>query len=237
MINPALFARVPYDPVRDFDPVGLAVTSTTVLVVNPAVPAKTVDELVALIRANPGKYNYASAGSGTSSHLAGEQFRLSLDLDIVHIPYTGGAPAIASVVAGHTPIGLVAPGVAIPLLADGKVRALAVTSAARAQTLPGVATMAEAGHPGIEGESWVGIRRTGGYAEGHRRHAQWRDRSNHCAARHEGTPGRARLRSRRKHARGVCGPHQGRARDLAQGDPRSRHQADVRAHLAAGAGP
>jgi tripartite-type tricarboxylate transporter receptor subunit TctC len=157
VINPALFARVPYDPVRDFDPVGLAVTSTTVLVVNPTVPAKTVDELVALIRANPGKYNYASAGSGTSSHLAGEQFRLSLDLDIVHIPFSGGAPAIASVVAGHTPIGLVAPSVVIPLLEDGKVRALAVTSAARAQTLPGVATMAEAGHPGIEGESWVGF--------------------------------------------------------------------------------
>jgi tripartite-type tricarboxylate transporter receptor subunit TctC len=157
VINPALFARVPYDPVRDFDPVGLAVTSTTVLVVNPTVPAKTVDELIALIRANPGKYNYASAGSGTSSHLAGEQLRLSLDLDIVHVPYTGGAPAIASVVAGHTPIGLVAPGVVIPLLADGKVRALAVTSAARAQTLPGVATMAEAGHPGIEGEGWVGF--------------------------------------------------------------------------------
>jgi tripartite-type tricarboxylate transporter receptor subunit TctC len=116
VINPALFARVPYDPVPDFDPVGLAVTSTTVLVVNPTVPAKTVDELVALIRANPGKYNYASAGSGTSSHLAGEQLRLSLDLDIVHIPFSGGAPAIASVVAGHTPIGLVAPSVVIPLL-------------------------------------------------------------------------------------------------------------------------
>jgi tripartite-type tricarboxylate transporter receptor subunit TctC len=156
-INPALFARVPYDAVRDFDPISLAITSTTALVVNPTVPAKTVDELIALIRANPGKYNYASAGSGTSSHLAGEQFRLSLDLDIVHIPYGGGAPAIASVVAGHTPIGFVAPNVAIPQLGDGKVRALAVTSAARAQTLPDVATMAEAGHPGIEGENWVGF--------------------------------------------------------------------------------
>jgi tripartite-type tricarboxylate transporter receptor subunit TctC len=128
-----------------------------VLVVNPQVPAKTVDELVALIRANPGKYNYASAGSGTSSHLAGEQFRLSLGLDIVHIPFTGGAPAIASVVAGHTPIGLVAPNVAIPQIQDGKVRALAVTSAARAQTLPDVATLAESGHLGIEGDSWVGF--------------------------------------------------------------------------------
>jgi len=157
VVNPALFGKVPYDPVRDFEPIGLAVTSTTVLVVNPQVPAKTINELVALIRANPGKYNYASAGSGTSSHLAGEQLRLSLGLDIVHIPFTGGAPAIASVVAGHTPIGLVAPNVAIPQIQDGKVHALAVTSAGRAQTLPGVATLAESGHPGIEGDSWVGF--------------------------------------------------------------------------------
>jgi tripartite-type tricarboxylate transporter receptor subunit TctC len=157
VINPSLFAKVPYDPVRDFDPVGLAVTSTTVLVVNPAVSANTVDELIALIRQSPGTYNYASAGAGTSSHLAGEQFRLSLDLDIVHIPYTGGAPAIASVVAGHTPVGFVAPNVAIPQLEDNKVRALAVTSPTRAQAMPDVPTMAEAGHPGIDGENWVGF--------------------------------------------------------------------------------
>jgi tripartite-type tricarboxylate transporter receptor subunit TctC len=157
VINPSLFAKVPYDPVRDFDPVGLAVTSTTVLIINPSVPADTVDELIALIRQSPGTYNYASAGAGTSSHLAGEQFRLSLNLDIVHIPYTGGAPAVASVVAGHTPIGFVAPNVAIPQIADNKVRALAVTSPARSQTMPDVPTMAEAGHPGIEGENWVGF--------------------------------------------------------------------------------
>jgi len=156
-INPALFVRVPYDPVRDFDPISLAVTSTTVLVVNPAVPARTVDALIALIRANPGKYNYASAGAGSTSHLVGEQLRLSLGLDIVHIPFNGGAPAIASVIAGHTPIGFVVPSVAVPQLQDGKVRALAVTSAARAQTMPDVATMAESGHPGIEGENWVGF--------------------------------------------------------------------------------
>jgi tripartite-type tricarboxylate transporter receptor subunit TctC len=156
-VNPALFAKVPYDPVRDFEPISLAVSSTTVLVVNPSVTANTVDELIALIRASPGTYNYASAGAGTTSHLAGEQLRLSLDLDIVHIPYGGGAPAIASVVAGHTPIGFVAPSVAIPQLQDGKVRAIAVTSAVRAQTLPDVPTMTEAGHPGIEGESWVGF--------------------------------------------------------------------------------
>ncbi len=156
-INPALFVRVPYDPVKDFDPISLAVSSTTVLVVNAAVPAKTLDELIALIRSNPGKYNYASAGSGTTSHLVGEQLRISLDLDMVHIPYNGGAPAMASVIAGHTPIGLVAPNVVLPQLQDGKVRVLAVTSPTRALTLPDVPTMTEAGHPGIVGESWVGF--------------------------------------------------------------------------------
>ena len=98
VVNPTLFDKIPYDPYKDFDPVTLATTSTTVLLVNPSVPAETVKELVALVRANPGKYSYASAGAGTQSHLAGEQFRLSLGLDLVHVPFSGGGPAIASVI-------------------------------------------------------------------------------------------------------------------------------------------
>jgi len=86
VINPALFNRLPYDPLKDFDPVSLAVTSTTVIVVNPSLTASTVGELVALIRANPGKFTYSSAGTGTTSHLAGEQFRLAFGLDLVHVP-------------------------------------------------------------------------------------------------------------------------------------------------------
>jgi tripartite-type tricarboxylate transporter receptor subunit TctC len=157
VINPALFERIPYDPVKDFDPVSLAVTSTTVLVVNPNLQASNVSELVALIRANPGKYSYASAGTGTTSHLAGEQFRLAFAPDLVHVPFGGGAPAMASVVAGHTPIGMGAPAVAVPLVNDGKLRALAVTSKVRTQTLPEVPTMAESGYPDIAGDSFVGF--------------------------------------------------------------------------------
>lgn len=157
VINPALFDRIPYDPVNDFDPVSLAVTSTTVIVVNADLPAANIKELVALIRANPGKYSYASAGTGTTSHLAGEQFRLALAPDLVHVPFGGGAPAMASVVAGHTPIGMGAPAVAVPLINDGKLRALAVTSRARTQTLPNVPTMTEGGYPEIEGDSFVGF--------------------------------------------------------------------------------
>jgi tripartite-type tricarboxylate transporter receptor subunit TctC len=157
VINPALFERVPYDPVNDFDPVSLAVTSTTVIVVNADLPVSSMKDLVALIRANPGKYSYASAGTGTTSHLAGEQFRLALALDLVHVPFGGGAPSMASAVAGHTPIAFGAPTVAVPLVNDGKLRALAVTSKARTQSLPHVPTMTESGMPEIEGDSFVGF--------------------------------------------------------------------------------
>src|ERR1700674_230220 len=157
VINPSLFDRVPFDPVKDFDPVSLAVTSSTVFAVNPALPASTVAELIALIRANPGKFSYASAGTGTTSHLAGEQFRLALALDIVHVPFSGGAPSFASVVAGHTPVGFGSPTVAVPLIRDGRLRALAVTSKVRTLTLPDVPTMTEAGYPDIEGDTFVGF--------------------------------------------------------------------------------
>ena len=157
VVNPTLFARVPYDPIKDFQPVTLAVASTTVVTVNPSVPAKTVKELVDLIKANPGKYSFGSAGAGTQAHLAGEQFRLSLGLDLVHIPFGGGGPAVAAVVAGHTPISFVSPQAAMQHVREGTVRALAVTSKTRSQIFPDVPTMAEAGYPEIEGDGWVGI--------------------------------------------------------------------------------
>jgi len=157
VVNPTLFARVPYDPIKDFDPVTLAVASTTVLTVNPSVPAKTVKELVDLIKANPGKYSFGSAGAGTQAHLAGEQFRRSLGLDLVHVPFGGGGPAVAAVVAGHTPISFVSPQAAMQHVREGTVRALAVTSKTRSQIFPDVPTMAEAGYPEIEGDGWVGI--------------------------------------------------------------------------------
>jgi tripartite-type tricarboxylate transporter receptor subunit TctC len=157
VVNPTLFDKIPYDPDKDFDPVTLAVTSTTVLTVNPMVPAKTVKELVDLIRANPGKYSYSSAGVGTQAHLAGEQFRLSLALDLVHVPFNGGGPAIGAVVGGHTPVGFTSPAASIAQIREGNVRALAVTGSKRSRILPDVPTMAEAGYPQIEGDSWVGV--------------------------------------------------------------------------------
>jgi tripartite-type tricarboxylate transporter receptor subunit TctC len=157
VVNPTLFDKIPYDPDKDFDAVTLAVTSTTVLTVNPTVPATTVKELVEVIRANPGKYSYSSAGAGTQSHLAGEQFRISLGLDLVHVPYNGGGPAILAVVGNHTPIGFSSPAAALPQIRQGSVHALAITSRQRSAILPDVPTMAEAGYPNIEGDSWVGV--------------------------------------------------------------------------------
>jgi len=157
VVNPTLFERVPYDPYKDFEPVTLAVSSTTVLTVNPSVPARSVADLVALIRSGSVKYSFASGGTGAQPHLAGEQFRLSLGLDLVHVPFNGGGPAIAAVVAGHTPIGFNALTPALPQIKDGKLRALAVTSQTRSQILPDVPTMTEAGYPDIEGDSWVGV--------------------------------------------------------------------------------
>src|SRR5439155_7493147 len=148
---------LPFDPVKDFEPVSLAVSSTTVLTVNPAVPARTVSELVELIRANPGKYNFASAGAGSQAHLAGEQFRISLGLDLVHVPYGGGGPAVAATVAGHAPVAFSSPAASLPQIAAGKVRALAITRKIRSPILADVPTMAEAGFPAIEGDSWVGV--------------------------------------------------------------------------------
>src|SRR5713101_5358764 len=157
VVNPTLFDRVPYDPYKDFEPVTLAVSSTTVLTVNPSVPATNVAELVALIRSGAVKYSFASGGTGAQPHLAGEQFRLSLGLDLVHVPFNGGGPAIAAVVAGHTPIGFNALTPAVPQIKEGKLRALAVTSKTRSQILPDVPTMTEAGYPDIAGDSWVGL--------------------------------------------------------------------------------
>ena len=127
------------------------------LSVNPSVPAKTVQELVALIRANPGKYSFATGGVGTQPHLVGEQLRLSLGLDLVHVPFPGGGPAVASLIAGHTPIGVNVVTPIVPHLKDGTLRVLAVASKTRSQLLPDVPTLAEAGYPDIEGDSWVGV--------------------------------------------------------------------------------
>ena len=157
VINPALYDKIPYDARKSFDPVTLAVSTTVVLAVHPSVPAQGVKDLVALIKTNPGKYNYATAGVGSPGHLVGEMFRQSLDLDLVHIPYNSAGLAIGSTVAGHTRICLAAPAPIVPQAKNGKLRALAVAYRTRLQAFADVPTMAEAGYPEIEFDNWFGV--------------------------------------------------------------------------------
>jgi len=155
--NPSLYAHMPYDPIKDFASVTIATDQPVVLAINPSVPAKSVKELVDLVRATPGKYSFASPGTGTPPQLVGELFKLSLKLDLVHVPFGGGGPAVGSTVAGHTPISFGAMAPAVPLIKDGKLRALAVTSKKRSQALPDVPTMGEAGFPDVEGTTWTAL--------------------------------------------------------------------------------
>lgn len=157
VVNPLMYDKVPYDPFRDFDPVTIAVASATVLSVHPSLPVQSVKELVTFIKSNPGKHSFASPGTGTPPHLFGEQFRLSLGLDLVHVPFNSAGLAISSAVAGHTPIVFSALPPAVPQINEGKLRGLAVTSRKRSNALPHVPTMAEAGHADLEGEAWFAV--------------------------------------------------------------------------------
>jgi tripartite-type tricarboxylate transporter receptor subunit TctC len=155
--NPFLFDHVPFDPLKDFDAVTLGALTPVVLGVNPSVSAHSVKELVALIRASPGKFSYASPGTGTPPQLVGALFQHALKLDLVHVPFDGGGTAVLATVGGHTPISFGALAPAVPLIKDGQLRPLAVTGKARSPTLPDIPTMAEAGFPEVEGSTWTAI--------------------------------------------------------------------------------
>jgi tripartite-type tricarboxylate transporter receptor subunit TctC len=157
VINPMLYESVPYDPLKDFSPVSLAVGFPTALSVNQSVAARDVKELVSLVRSTPGKFNFASPGVGTPSHLLGEQFKQKLSLDLVHVPYNGSGPATEAVLAGDTQVCFAALTAAAPLAKSGSLRVLATMSKSRSTALPDVPTIAETGYPGLEGEGWVGI--------------------------------------------------------------------------------
>jgi tripartite-type tricarboxylate transporter receptor subunit TctC len=156
-INFMLYDKPGYDPNKDFDPVALAASNPLVLTVHPSVPAKSVTELIAVVKANPGTFSYATGGTGSLPHLVGEQFRLSFRLDLVHVPFNSAGLAIGSVVAGHTRMSFGSLAPAVPQIEDGKLRALAVTGKARWPTLANVPTMTEAGYPAVEGENWQAV--------------------------------------------------------------------------------
>jgi tripartite-type tricarboxylate transporter receptor subunit TctC len=156
-INASLYKNLPYDPVKDFAPITLIVRLPNLLVVHPDVPANSVGELIALLKANPGKYTFASSGNGTSQHLSGELFKAMAGVDMQHIPYKGSPPALQDVVAGQVTMTFDNITTAWPLAKAGKLRALAVTTAKRSSIAPDVPTLAESGLAGYEVGSWQGV--------------------------------------------------------------------------------
>lgn len=154
---PVLQAKLPYDPLRDYAPVSLLATSAFILVVNPAVPAKTLKELIALAKAKPGQLNYGSAGPGSSLHMTAELFKLEAGLDITHVPYKGTSPALIDLLANQVQVMFSTMPSMVPHVKSGKLRALGVSSTTRADAVPDVPTVAESGVPGFNVLNWQGI--------------------------------------------------------------------------------
>ena len=155
--NMSLYEKLPFDVVRDFAPIALIVTAPNTLCVTPGVPAKTVPELIKLAKTAPQKLNYSSFGEGSSSHLIAEMFKRQAGIDMVHVPYKGGAPALSAVIGGEVHMTFSNFSVALPQVKSGKVRGIAVTSLKRAPALPEVPTVAESGLPGFEATAWVAL--------------------------------------------------------------------------------
>ncbi len=155
--NPSLYANLSYDPVRDFAPVALVARLPNILVINPAVPATNLREFIAYAKENPGKLNYGSGGNGSAAHIAAAYFAHAAGVKVTHVPYRGTAPSVGDLVAGHIQFTLTGGPAVLPLVADGKLRALAVSSRTRAPFAPDLPTIDEAALPGFEATQWYGL--------------------------------------------------------------------------------
>lgn len=157
LVGPALYRKLPYDPVRDLAPVVLVSTPPGLLVVNPTLPAKDVQELIAYARSNPGRINYGSAGNGVWNHLFGELFKSMAKIEMTHVPYKGTAPAITDLIGGQLQMMMSPFPTALPHVKNGRLRALAVTDAKRSPVVPNIPTVAESGLPGYAAASWFAL--------------------------------------------------------------------------------
>ncbi len=155
--NPAIFAKVPYDPLKDFTPISQICLSYLVLVVKPDFPASNLKEFIALVKANPGKYSFGSFGTGSSSHIVGETFARKAALDLAHVPYKGSAPMMSDLLGGQVPCAWADVSTATQHIAAGKLKALVVTGPRRAPLLAAVPTLLESGWPGFEPLGWIGV--------------------------------------------------------------------------------
>jgi tripartite-type tricarboxylate transporter receptor subunit TctC len=155
--NAALYKKINFDPEADFAPISLIGSQANILVVNPQLPVRTMAELIAHAKANPGKVNYASSGHGAAAHLAAELFKAEAKIDIVHVPYKGAAPALQDVIAGHVQMMFATAASVVPHIQSGQVRALAVTTLKRTAVFPELATVDELGLKGFDATTWHGL--------------------------------------------------------------------------------
>jgi tripartite-type tricarboxylate transporter receptor subunit TctC len=155
-VNPTLYGKVPFDPIRDFAGVTNAVTTANIMIVHPSLPVKSVRDLIALARARPGQLSYATAGNGSASHLGTEVFKAIAKVDIVHVPYKGAAPGVIDLMGGHVQMMIIGLAVGLPAVRGGKVRALGVSSLTRSPAAPEIPTLNESGLPGFEVVNWMG---------------------------------------------------------------------------------
>lgn len=156
-VNVSLYAKLNYDPIKDFAPVAVFASSPNLLLVHPTFPAKNIAEFLALVKKNPGKYNYSSSGVGSTQHLSGEMLKLMLNSDIVHVPYKGTSPSMTALAGGEVDFSFSNIPAAQPMLGPGRIRALAITSAKRSSLLPELPTMIEGGLPGFVTQTWYGL--------------------------------------------------------------------------------
>jgi tripartite-type tricarboxylate transporter receptor subunit TctC len=154
-VNPAIHSNLPYDPVKSFEPLGIVARIPLILLAHKDVPVNTVKEFAAAVKANPGKYAYASFGGGTTSHFTGEIILQAIGGKMLHVPYKGSAPAMSDLIGGQVPFSVDTVTAALPQLKAGKVKAIAVTTAARSSQLPSVPTFAEAGYPQVDADTWI----------------------------------------------------------------------------------
>jgi tripartite-type tricarboxylate transporter receptor subunit TctC len=157
IINPSMYTKIGYDPIKDFAPISLVAASPNVVMVNPSVPASNLKELIALIKSNPGKYSFAQPATGSTPHLAGELFKQMFSLDLVTVPFNGAGPAVNSVMGGHTPIGFTALPPAIGDIEHGSLKGIALLAKQRVAALPNLPTTIEEGVPGLESDTLTGI--------------------------------------------------------------------------------
>lgn len=156
-VNPAIYPKLPYDPIKSFTPVAWVASVPNVLVVHPSVPAKNLKELIALVKSKPGQFNYGSGGNGSAAHLATEYLKMQSKTFMVHVPYRGTAPAVTDLVGGQIQLMFTGGPAVLPFVKSGQLRAIAVSSAKRLDALPNVPTVAESGYKGFEADQWYGV--------------------------------------------------------------------------------